>query len=84
MGHIKRFISSISEDTPISIGVVVILIGFSIWLTELKLDTRANAETLSYLQSKADQNEVKFQEIKERLIRIEDALKKDLGSDYDK
>jgi hypothetical protein len=86
MGHIKRFIGSVTEDTPISLGVLAIILGAVVWLTELKLDSTANANTISYIQSKLEQmeqkNDQRYQDTQGRLIRIEDAIKKDLnGSD---
>jgi hypothetical protein len=46
--------SQISEKTRITLGVVMVLLGFASWLTVIFFQGQANAQSISDLKSKQD------------------------------
>lgn len=45
---------AISEKTRITVGLVVMLLGFSAWLTQIYFQGTANAEAIRTLEAKQD------------------------------
>lgn len=64
----------LSENTPISVGVVSILIGGVVWLTQLYAQTNENSEALKRIEMSQDQYNKNMEEIRDRLARIEGKL----------
>jgi hypothetical protein len=76
---VKRILKTITEDTGISISVVMIIVGIVIWVTEVKLNADDLAKNVSNISQKQDAYSVELQKIDERLSRIEGKLDKDLN-----
>ena len=69
--------SFISEHTLIPIGTAVLLIGGGAgWMTKISIVEDAHGDMIRRSEQKLDSHSELFQEIRERLIRIETVLKK--------
>lgn len=75
----------ITENTAISIGLVVLLIGGAAWLTTLHVSTLSNGKRLSKIQDKNEESDTRLRQridkleaetntILERMARMETKL----------
>ena len=69
-----KFLKQITEDTTVSIGVVVIIVGAMVWLTELHSETSENSSDIKDIKSMQQDTQKQFEEIRVRLTHIEDAV----------
>lgn len=65
----------ITENTPISISLLISLAGGIFWLTTLYSKTEANAEALKRIEYNQEKYTENLEQINERLSRIEGYLK---------
>ena len=62
----------LTEKTFIPIGTAIAVIGGgAIWLTKISIEQTAHSERLFKIEQKIDAESQYFQEIRERLVRIE-------------
>ena len=67
----------LSENTLVPIGTALIVIGTgAIWVTRMSVEQEAFAGRLVKIEQRVDTNNGNFQEIRERLVRIEVILSK--------
>lgn len=73
----KTMKAIISENTGISISLVITMAGGLVWLSTLYYKTEAIAQSVSRVELKQDQYNDNQSEIIQRLSRIEGALSRD-------
>ena len=74
----KRGPIIVSEGTLLPIGFVIILLGFSAWLTNVAYTAQANTTHLQKLSSRDDAVLKELKEMNTRLSRIEGKMTNDL------
>lgn len=73
----KTMKAIISENTGISISLVITMAGGLVWLSTLYYKTEAIAHSISRVERKQDQYNDNQSEIIQRLSRIEGAISRD-------
>lgn len=73
----KSMKAIISENTGVSISLVISLAGGMVWLSTLYYKTEAMAQTVSRIEQKQDQYNENQSDIIQRLSRIEGMLGRD-------
>lgn len=73
----KNMKAMITENTGISISLVISLAGGLVWLSTLYYKTEAMAQTVNRIEVKQDQYNENQSEIIQRLSRIEGMLGRD-------
>lgn len=71
MNSLKQMIS---ENTPISIGLLMTIIGGIFWLTNLYAQTISNSNALHRIENNQDRYTQNLEQINMRLSHIEGAL----------
>jgi hypothetical protein len=61
----------ISENTGISLGVLISLLGVIAWLTDLRAKASTTADHVMVIEAKQEKDEAAQQEIREWMIRID-------------
>lgn len=67
-------VHSSTESFYAVLGALALLIGGIMWLSHLAYETNANAKDLESVKSLESLHTSQFQEIRERLVRIEDKM----------
>jgi len=87
MDHITQSaIGKITENTLVPVSLMLVLVGGVVWLSSIFYKTEANAQRLSSIENKYDIERDKFdkryQDLIERLTRIEERIKMMGPADY--
>ena len=73
-------IKTISKETPVTLGVVVIIIGGVVWLTNIQSKAAANSQNIVEMKSNLSQQKEDFKQAQnttnDRLLKIVEKLSK--------
>ena len=61
----------ITADTGITIGVVVLLVSFTVWITKVWFTSRGNKEDVGHIRKRLSLVEVENSQMLDRMARIE-------------
>ncbi len=64
----------ISDSSYFSVSVVTVIVLIALYVASIRWDTTANAKDIAAIQAVQAVSETRWQEIQNRLIRIEDAV----------